>query len=226
MTQDLHAAALRWRAAARPAVVVEVLRTRGSVPREAGTRLLVAADETLGSIGGGHLEWQAVAAARALLARGGGAFEQHVALGPTLGQCCGGVLDLRYTLLADDDPAAWPGTTPRFTLQLYGAGHVGRAIVALLAETVPADELLRIGYLDALVPAARLDAEVDALADALAAGAPLALRGMKQSLNDIARGEFDLPRLSEREALCAASDDLREGLAAFAAKREPVFGGR
>ena len=96
----------------------------------------------------------------------------------------------------------------------------------LLAETVPADELLRIGYLDALVPAARLDAEVDALADALAAGAPLALRGMKQSLNDIARGEFDLPRLREREALCAASDDLREGLAAFAAKREPVFGGR
>ena len=96
----------------------------------------------------------------------------------------------------------------------------------LLAETVPADELLRIGYLDALVPAARLDAEVDALADALAAGAPLALRGMKQSLNDIARGEFDLPRLREREALCAASEDLREGLAAFAAKREPVFGGR
>ncbi len=133
MTQDLHAAARRWRAAARPAVVVEVQRTRGSVPREAGTRLLVAADETLGSIGGGHLEWQAIAAARVLLARGGGVFEQHIALGPTLGQCCGGALDLRYTLLADDDPAAWPGPAPRFTLQLYGAGHVGRAIVALLA---------------------------------------------------------------------------------------------
>ncbi len=96
----------------------------------------------------------------------------------------------------------------------------------LLAETVPAEELLRIGYLDALVPAARLDAEVDALADALAAGAPLALRGMKQSLNEIARGEFDLPRLRERETLCAASEDLREGLAAVTAKREPVFGGR
>ncbi|HSM23000.1 MAG TPA: xanthine dehydrogenase accessory protein XdhC [Rubrivivax sp.] len=133
MPQALRDAALRWRAAARPAVVVEVLRARGSVPREAGTRMLVAADEVLGSIGGGHLEWQATADARALLARGGASFEQHIALGPTLGQCCGGTLDLRFTLLSEDDPAAWPLPAPRFTLQLYGAGHVGRAIVRLLA---------------------------------------------------------------------------------------------
>ena len=133
MSPSLRDAARRWRAAARPAVVVEVLRSRGSVPREAGTRLLVAADEVRGTIGGGHLEWQAIADARALLARGGGPVEQHVGLGPTLGQCCGGVLDLRFTLLADDDPSAWPVPVPRFTLQLYGAGHVGRAIARLLA---------------------------------------------------------------------------------------------
>lgn len=96
----------------------------------------------------------------------------------------------------------------------------------LLAETVSAAKLLRLGYLDALVPEERLDAEVDAMAAALAAGAPLAVRGMKQSLNEVARGEFDLRRLREREALCAASEDLREGLAAFAARREPVFSGR
>ena len=95
----------------------------------------------------------------------------------------------------------------------------------LLAPTMPADELLRIGYLDALVPAAQLDAEVDALATALAANAPLAVRGMKQSLNEIARGAFDTMRLREREARCAASADLREGLAAFSARRDPVFSG-
>ncbi|MDP1647248.1 MAG: xanthine dehydrogenase accessory protein XdhC [Rubrivivax sp.] len=133
MTQDPREVAQRWRAAARPAVVVEVQGTRGSVPREAGTRMLVAADEVLGSIGGGHLEWQAIADARVLLARGSGAIERHIALGPTLGQCCGGVVDLRYTLLADSDPASWLVPAPRFTLQLYGAGHVGRAIVRLLA---------------------------------------------------------------------------------------------
>jgi xanthine dehydrogenase accessory factor len=133
MTSALVETALRWRAAARPAVVVEVLRSRGSVPREAGTRMLVAADEVLGSIGGGRLEHSAIADARACLARDGAPFEQHIALGPTLGQCCGGTLDLRFTRLADDDPAGWPLPALRFRLQLYGAGHVGRAIVRLLA---------------------------------------------------------------------------------------------
>jgi enoyl-CoA hydratase len=96
----------------------------------------------------------------------------------------------------------------------------------LLADNVPADELLRIGYLDALVAPEALDAEVARVAALLLAGAPLALRGMKQSLNEIARGEFELGHLREREALCATSDDLREGIAAFAEKRPPRFSGR
>ncbi len=96
----------------------------------------------------------------------------------------------------------------------------------LLAEAVPADELLRIGYLDALAPAAELDAAVQGFTQALTSGAPLALRGMKLSLNEIGRGDFDLKRLRLREARCAVSDDLREGLSAFAERREPRFTGR
>ncbi|MBL8340224.1 MAG: enoyl-CoA hydratase/isomerase family protein [Rubrivivax sp.] len=96
----------------------------------------------------------------------------------------------------------------------------------LLAETVPADELRRLGYLDVLVAPERLDAEVEALATSLLAGAPLALQGMKQSLNEVARGDVVLARLREREARCGASADLREGLAAFAEKRAPRFEGR
>ena len=130
----LQAAALAWRALGRAAVVVEVAAHRGSVPRETGTRMLVAADQVLGTIGGGHLELQAIATARTLLWRADPVPLQHVALGPSLGQCCGGVLDLRYTRLADADPATWALPKPRFDLQLYGAGHVGRAIVRLLAE--------------------------------------------------------------------------------------------
>lgn len=97
----------------------------------------------------------------------------------------------------------------------------------LLAETLGGEELLRLGYLDALaadLPA--LDAQVQALAASLRAGAPLALRGMKLSLDEIARGEFDPARVREREAACAASADLQEGLAAFAARRLPQFKGR
>jgi xanthine dehydrogenase accessory factor len=99
--------------------------------------MLVASDEVLGTIGGGHLELRAIADARAMLAAAPGraaAVEQTVALGPTLGQCCGGTLVLRLSMLADAEPAAWPAPAPRFELQLYGAGHVGRAIAALLAD--------------------------------------------------------------------------------------------
>ena len=55
-----------------------------------------------------------------------------LALGPGLGQCCGGTLTLRTERLTVAALAAWPVAEPRFALQLYGAGHVGRAIVRLL----------------------------------------------------------------------------------------------
>jgi len=144
MTFELNGIAARWREAGRAAVVVEVARAEGSVPREAGTRMLVAADEVAGSIGGGHLEWQAIAAARRQLAGAADEpAERRYALGPSLGQCCGGVVVLRFTPLAGADPAAWPLPPPRFDLQLYGAGHVGRAIVRLL-EAIPC----RVRWLD------------------------------------------------------------------------------
>jgi len=131
---DLRETALNWLAQARAAVVVAVAATRGSVPREAGTRMLVAADAVAGTIGGGHLELKAIADARRLLAEGGGSLRQQIALGPSLGQCCGGALELQFTRLDRAEPAAWPLPVPRFHLQLYGAGHVGRAIVQLLAQ--------------------------------------------------------------------------------------------
>ena len=96
----------------------------------------------------------------------------------------------------------------------------------LLAEAVQADELLALGFVDRLAPPDGLDAAVQQVTDALAAGAPLALRGMKASLNEIARGEFDLAAMRQREALCAHSADLAEGRAAFAGKRAPRFRGR
>lgn len=129
----LAAEALRWRAAGLDAVVVTVAAHRGSVPREAGTRMLVGADRVHGTIGGGHLEWRAIADARAWLAGESVALEQRVPLGPALGQCCGGEVRLRLSRLAQDDPSGWPADPARFTVWLYGAGHVGRAVAALLA---------------------------------------------------------------------------------------------
>jgi xanthine dehydrogenase accessory factor len=130
----LRETARAWLAAGRAAMVVEVVAHRGSVPRETGTRMLVALDEAAdavaGTIGGGHLEWQAIQRARS-----GQAGDWPVTLGPSLGQCCGGALTLRLEPLTDGSLADWPPPqAPRFTLQLYGAGHVGRAIVRALAD--------------------------------------------------------------------------------------------
>lgn len=183
---ELQALALRWQAERRPAVVVEITASRGSVPREAGTRMLVAADAVHGTLGGGHLELRAIRDARALLAETRealhvrpaaqppaprpsagvspappAALRQTVALGPALGQCCGGMLELAFTPLAQADPAAWSAPPPRFVLQLFGAGHVGRAIVALLAG-IPC----RVTWIDeraAEFPAAPLPPHIQAL---------------------------------------------------------------
>lgn len=123
----LRELALRWQREGRAATVVEVQGAQGSVPREDGTRMLVTAEAVIGTIGGGHLELQAIAAARS-----GWVGERRFALGPSLGQCCGGALRLRFTPL--DQLHDWPPAPPRFRLQLYGAGHVGRAIARLLAD--------------------------------------------------------------------------------------------
>ncbi len=117
----------------------------------------------------------------------------------------------------------YPNGLRRYVTRL-GLGAAKRLF--LRAQTVPAIDLLAMGYLDHALPADQLDAWVDRLADELLAGAPLALRGMKASLNEIARGEWDAARLARRQADCASSDDLREGRLAFAEKRAPNFTGR
>lgn len=135
MHDPLRNTAQAWLAGCTPAMLVQVLDAKGSVPRGVGTRMLVSASTVAGTIGGGHLELKAIEHARELLAASAGEatpVDRHYPLGPALGQCCGGALTLRTRPLQAADLADWPGEPPLFRLQLYGAGHVGRAIVRLL----------------------------------------------------------------------------------------------
>lgn len=119
-----------------PAVLVTVSRTQGSVPREVGTWMAVWPQRQVGTIGGGHLEWDAARRARAALADGvRTAWQQRVALGPSLGQCCGGVVELRYEPVSLADAEALRGRLARrlVPVALFGGGHVGQAIVRALA---------------------------------------------------------------------------------------------
>lgn len=117
-----------------PCVLITVTETRGSTPREAGTKMVVSADRQLGTIGGGNLEFEAIAEARALLAGAASSpSTKDYALGPTLAQCCGGAVSV---LLEPFLPAAR-------TIHLFGAGHVGKEIVQVL-EGLP----LRVRWID------------------------------------------------------------------------------
>jgi len=126
--------------AREPAVLVTVAQVQGSGPREVGAWMAVTAAGFIGTIGGGHLEYEGLAQARALLVRGavGPAEEQRYALGPSLGQCCGGVVRLRYEWLGPADIAGLRerlgGEQHWMPVALFGGGHVGRAIVEVLAR--------------------------------------------------------------------------------------------
>jgi enoyl-CoA hydratase/carnithine racemase len=114
----------------------------------------------------------------------------------------------------------YPSGLRRFVARL-GLGATRRLF--LRAEATPAAELLAMGYLDELVARDALDATVEALALRFATLAPLALQGMKQTIQEIAWGEDRLADWRAREALTKASADFAEGRAAFAERRPPRF---
>jgi xanthine dehydrogenase accessory factor len=175
-----------------PAVLVTVAMVEGSGPREPGARMLVSGTRLFGTIGGGHLELRAAEIARAMLGDGRVRHVERFALGPSLGQCCGGVVHLAFELadvkqgailaqrrhedswrltaldggadtalydaggkllagaaapvfardrgthvMQERDGRRWlvdPVLAPRAHLVLFGAGHVGAAIVRALGE--------------------------------------------------------------------------------------------
>lgn len=129
--------------ALKPAVLVQVQATEGSAPRDAGAWMAVFADALVGTIGGGHLEFEAIAQARTLLSdaeQGDGADKSsklmRLALGPSLGQCCGGVVHLRLERLTASDLSELRRRldVDRMPVVLFGGGHVGHALAEVLAR--------------------------------------------------------------------------------------------
>jgi xanthine dehydrogenase accessory factor len=131
-----------------PAVVVTVVAARGSVPREAGARMIVTGRGRHGTIGGGRLEWDASERARALLEAGAAEATMEVPLGPEIGQCCGGFVTLRLERADDALRARLEAQELQERDQLppvllFGAGHVGKALARALGP-LP----LRVRWID------------------------------------------------------------------------------
>src|SRR5688572_25328552 len=108
------------------AMLVHVAELKGSGPREPGAQMLVTETDVSGTIGGGELEHTAIHKARELLHRGQPELT-HFALGPELGQCCGGAVWLAFEPFAPAD-RAWVAK-----------------LIAAAAEPMPVFRTLRLG---------------------------------------------------------------------------------
>ena len=122
--------------------LVEVASAKGSTPREAGAWMLVSRKAIFGTIGGGQLEYMAIDKARSLLSaptfRKFGTMKLDIPLGPEIGQCCGGRVEVAIRcvdkLLASDliaRAAAEEAKLPH--VYLFGGGHVGHALASALS---------------------------------------------------------------------------------------------
>jgi xanthine dehydrogenase accessory factor len=179
MSPTPAAFARRLLACGQPFVVVAIADADGSTPRETGAAIAVGAAATAGTIGGGRLEWEAIEEARAMLREGSKARTRSIALGPSIGQCCGGRVTLAFAP-GDERAAEALEAAERLRLEarplafIHGAGHVGRALALALAP-LPIRVRLVDGRREELAMLAADDRIEHVLSDApaaLAAAAP------------------------------------------------------
>jgi len=118
--------------------LVEIIEAEGSTPREKGALMLVSAEQSFGTIGGGQLEFHAIDKAREMLDAGGQNLELLLHLGPHMGQCCGGRVKLKLWRAGAADLARLSAAEARSAekmpqIQIFGAGHTGKALARQLA---------------------------------------------------------------------------------------------
>lgn len=105
-------------------VLVTVLHTRGSSPRDIGSKMVISRNHSYDTIGGGALEFEVIQIARELLDSDKSQVKRIFNLGKDLKQCCGGVVEVFFEVF---NPAS-------FNIALFGAGHIGKALATILSE--------------------------------------------------------------------------------------------
>ncbi|WP_204115850.1 xanthine dehydrogenase accessory protein XdhC [Shimia biformata] len=163
--------------ASGPVVRVTLTRVRGSSPREVGATMFVTQTGLLGTIGGGQLEYMALDEARKLLKSSGKGAEMDVPLGPEIGQCCGGRVEIALTLMDDADKVAAVEKAQAETdalphVYVFGAGHTGRAMADLFQHLPVACVLVDPRAEELQLNTAQVETVLTALPEAVICSAP------------------------------------------------------
>lgn len=146
-------------------ICIRVAKTLGSAPREAGAEMLVTESRLIGTIGGGQMEYDAIARARHMLSTGENHTVMQITLGPGNGQCCGG----KVQLTLDRSVRSVPPPQPQ--ILIFGAGHVGRALGKIMSQ-LPFDVTLYDSREDELAQAVGTRTVQTALPEAAIRAAP------------------------------------------------------
>lgn len=119
-------------------IVAELTAVRGSSPREAGTFMLISPTAQIGTIGGGALEYMVIDRARQVLRAGEHEDSLDIPLGPEIGQCCGGRVDVALKRVTEAEAQRLVAKleaelNARPHVYLFGSGHVGHALARALS---------------------------------------------------------------------------------------------
>ncbi|ARD46286.1 xanthine dehydrogenase accessory protein XdhC [Colwellia sp. PAMC 21821] len=125
MTTNWSSASYKLSKQGQAYVLVTLVGVSGSTPRNSGTKMVISHDDIFDTIGGGHLEHKAIKYAKKMLNSGESCQHiEHFQLGSNLGQCCGGNTSVLFECFA----------ATGVNIMLFGAGHVGKALVPILAQ--------------------------------------------------------------------------------------------
>src|SRR5207237_7231133 len=153
------------------------------------------------------------------------------------GYCLGGGLNIAVLCdlrIASDDarfgiPAAKMGLGYRASSMKNLVDIVGAAYareIMLTARQFSAEEALRMGLVQKVVPVAELEKTVREYCDMIAANAPLTMRAAKRIIREVSVADYDTEACQAWVKECFDSEDYREGRRAFMEKRKPVFKGK
>ncbi len=125
MTMNWNSATYQLSKQGQAYVLVTLVGVSGSTPRNSGTKMVITKNEVFDTVGGGHLEYKAIKHAQKMLDSGENSQHlEHFQLGSNLGQCCGGNVSVLFECFA----------AVGVNIMLFGAGHVGKALIPILAQ--------------------------------------------------------------------------------------------